>query len=51
MKSIGDVSDNVDQQDTHENAMRVFQFDPFAPGPRRVHRGRAAGRVPRRRPR
>ena len=47
MKSIGDLSDDAINKITHVNAMREFQFDPFAHRPKvqcpeivRVHRRR-----------
>ena len=50
MKSIGDLSDDKINKITHENAIREFQFDPFAHRPEgAVHRRCAAGRVSRRR--
>ena len=46
---VGVPDDEIDKM-THRNAMRHFQFDPFAPpAARAVHGGRAAGRGHRRR--
>jgi hypothetical protein len=34
MKSVGHLSDDTINKITHENAMREFQFDPFAHRPK-----------------
>ena len=47
---LADLDDEIVNKITHENAMRHYQFDPFAhPAAGAVHGRRAAGRVARRR--
>ncbi len=50
MKYLAGVPDDDVNKITHENAMRLFRFDPFAHrAPGEVHGGGPAGRVGRRR--
>ena len=49
-KVFADLPSDVVAKITHENAMRHYQFDPFATRAKeQLHRRRAAGRVARRR--
>ncbi len=50
MKTSGHLADDVINKVTHENAMRIFQFDPFAHRAKeQLHGRRVAGRGGRRR--